>query len=571
MESNNKILLINPTHKQLAKIRKKNPDARLICFSDYEIGLSDNKNCDEWHLLYSYLPKNFETYLVNLSNQLIKKLIENKALKDLFRYYQFDFLHNSRFHLVHKVFYPILKRITIFHNIISNEKNIKFVFADKEYYSTATLFTENVKRLFQFKQQAKLKIAFLPLAAILYKFFLLPLLARLFYSKQRLNFKKKTILIGHIHEFNHFKSELGKSLFSEKTNFVILHTMRKFLLFKKQKIMYPHYYSFCPLDYFYSLKDFLSILPKYIQIVFQLPGKLKKNVSIDLFGRKIQEKFYSELLIFYYYFYLVSLKFFIISRKLTEIIEPNSTIVFSYASPFYINTMNNVFKKAGFITITYNHGLIQTPNQLQSETLINYSVSRFDLNLLKKFSHDKEFTHIQPHANFQGINNEFKRNIKILILSKVFYTKAPYNITLDFLKKCYDSLKNANIVYSSLAVKPHPMEPFKLLKKNLSLINENIEILDRNLDEVLKEYNFILTPISTTILDCLGLGKPFMIYKSNFESNETFISQIPEEITFCNKFEFSEKYDNLLKKSTLDLNNIYEKIFNAYYYDPCSK
>lgn len=559
---NQTILIIACSKEEINKVVKSHPDSKFIFCGDSElIDFSCNQKI-EFHNLYEFLPKNFESYIIEQSNHHIMKLVENPKLFQIFNIEGNDFLNNSRFALIN-IFYPIIKQILIIHNILDKFDKVDKTYVGNEYKNIYTsLQSGHYNQSVNLCKSIGLKI--LPIAVLLYKLFYLIPIGKFIGYKNSIVFSRINILIGNIHEFNQFVSTLSKSISSQASNFVIIHPMHKYKKNNALKKHYPSNYLFMPLDRFIKLNDIIFCIKHYITFIRVFKQTIEPELSIKYRNIEFKYLFLDSIIKFYYYNFLVSLKYYRITKRMMHKVGNKSSITFSYASTFQMNTMNNVFKENNVQTITFNHGLIQTPYQIPSETTLCLSESKYDLKLMKLFSHNDKYNYIKPLFAFNQLDGDFILNLKLLLMTNVFYANAPYRLTLDYVSKIIEFIKHLDI--NSCAIKPHPKEPKSLLTKHLKLIDGNIQIRQGEINEIINDYNFIITTYSTVILNCLKLGKPFLIYKTGFECNETFISQIPEEIIFSNKFEFKEKYNNLTQISSSLLNSIYEDVFNTYYF-----
>lgn len=564
------IVLIKPTIKQLNRIDRRYNNFKIFCFHEYLIKYtSKNNNNIESFILDSILPPKYELELFENSKIIIQKLANNSDIIRLFQINCFNLFHFSRFQLLDKVIFPILKRSLCIENIVNKYGDFKLLYVNNEYYSAASLNTKKVVKYNEnhlFETIQKFQYLILPYLAVIYKLIMLPLKTRLQYKNVPKKLNNKNILIGNINEFIHFKDELCNKIFKNNSKFIILHSMRRFTLYKNMVRLFNERYTFLGIDIYFKFTDIPKILSRYFHFLTYIKKIDFKKDKLRNCSKCEKDVFLQEMKQFYIYFYLVALKYYYITLRLMKYTNVRNKIVFSFAHTFYINTINNILKKNGYTTYTYNHGLIQSPNQMLSETSINYSLSFFDLHLMEKYGNDEKYIHIYKDNININMNNAFQNSANILILSKLFYPNAPYNTTIDFLDRSLDCIDFSKIKYSLLDIKPHPKEPIKNLKTYVKTVAQNIKILTGNLELALIHYNLVITPLSTAILGCLEAGIPFLIYKSIYDNPDTFIYEIPEVLKFENKYEFSEKINYLLNIDNNELNRIYQGIFNNYYY-----
>ena len=367
------IVLIKPTIKQVNRIDRKYKNAKIFCFHEYLIKYtSKNSNNFESLILDSVLPTKYRHLLFENSKKIIQELMKSSDLINLFKYKDGNLFLYSRFHLLDKVIYKNLKTDLILKNIKYKYSNIKYIYISSDYYSIASLYF-NTKKLFEYRKfdflintYTNIKNKVLPIVIIIYQLIYLPLFSFLVYQNKYkyLNIYDINILIGNINEFIHFKGKITNYLFKKDDKLLIFHPMRRYLLFKEMKKQLDHKFDFLSLDYFFRYKDILHILPKYTNYLSEFHN-LINNISINNFNNdEFKSLFYEDMKYFFDYFYLVSLKYYTITHNLIDNIKPKGVITFAFAHTFYMNTMNNIFRKKGYITRTYNHGLIQSTTQM---------------------------------------------------------------------------------------------------------------------------------------------------------------------------------------------------------------
>lgn len=295
-------------------------------------------------------------------------------------------------------------------------------------------------------------------------------------------------------------------------------------------------------------------------------GRLRRYFRPRLFGHPLGAVLRAETYSFFLYFSLVALKNIRSMERLLDRLDGQPEVVFSHPHTFLTNTMNNFLRAHGFKTMTYNHGLIQGPLQSITETGINHSASRYDLEVMRKFSRDDTFKHVSVEAQPSPIRQDFRNNPKILILGSTFHPSIHFEYMRDYLSRLKDCILQTGLVDCPLLYKPHPRENRKRLAAYLGRIGVHAKVAGHDLTTALDQSNFAITHFSTVIIECIKMGVPFMVYQNFTESDETFFTEIPGYICFSEPKEFAEKYHALVQMAPAELNALYNDLYEKYYH-----
>lgn len=562
------ILLINPSRRQYRRARLRLAGARLIVLADYHLGFLDEDDEAEFIITQSLLPPHHDQRIHEHLQELLEGFQCSEPVRELLTFMGVDLLRTTRLHMASKILYPFVRRVLICQEIKRRFPAVDRVYADLDYGQAMRFWSVRVIRpaLSLRGTYERIWRWMLPPLSLGYEILLLPVLARLVYGRRSRVPNGRQLLLGNINEFVQFNASLEKAIFPSGTSFFLVHPMRRYRWFRHIKSIYPRQYDFCSMDAYFSFTDAVAVTTKYLHILKNLQRRLRREASLRLFDRQLMPFVIDNMLVFYTYFLLVAVKHACAGRRLVGELEQGTTVVFSYAHTSQMNTLNHVFRAGGFRTITYNHGLIQLPYEIPSETCVNYSDSVFDLEVMRRFSSDEHFEHIQMKHAFPSIRTDFQRNMRLLLLTKLMYTDAPYTLTLNFLKDVFFGIRSLDLARQEVAIKPHPKEPGKRLTQALKRLDTPKLILEHgNLAGVLRRYNFTLSPMSTTVLECLRQGVPFLVVRNPYDSNDTFISALPRSLVVESQEDFATKFNTLFAMSQQELNTLYGQVTDTYY------
>ena len=197
-----------------------------------------------------------------------------------------------------------------------------------------------------------------------------------------------------------------------------------------------------------------------------------------------------------------------------------------------------------------------------SEASQNLSLSRFDLNLMQSYGQDETYNQVQlKHNRLKPTEKPIK---KVLVISKLFYPDAPYELTLEYLEITLHGLRDHTPYQFDL--KPHPKEPIDRLHYYADRMN--ITLILGSLSKIILGYDLIISPFSTTIIECLEAGKPFLIFRSPYDRSDTFICKIDPRISYSNKIEMSAALDFIVGLDASSINKILVETHNNYFGEP---
>ena len=555
----NNIIAIDCTSEETDKIKRNFPHHNIIILSYAKPRGEKNgaKNLNE------YLPCTYEEDIIKRSLELyaeIRKMIPQDVVEKYLTIDSFDLLEIGKFHLVSKVFYPELWKSLIIENI-RKEFNNELIIVGKSFSAAPNAKTDNIIFSGNKSSFSMFKILLFSSASVAYQLIYSHCVSRLFRSEGFDN--DSALLLGGINEFLQFSAELqGELVGSGKQKISIVHPLRKYLQFKKLKNNYPANYHFILLERFIKSNEILKILIRYLTLTVVLLRRLKPLVDVNNSACKKDKEFLSKIIYFYQYFYLVSLKYYFATKRITKEYHKEKVIL-SYPHSIYINLANHIFMRNGFQTMTYHHGLIMNPNQMMSEAGEFYSMSKFDLDLMQKISFEKKFILIKKKNTIAKM--KIYNSDNVLVLSSLFanhLSSNSYNQLVDRLVSIVAGCFNGA---TRIIVKPHPKENRFHLKKIVNKY-QGVEVSENSMNELLSNSSLVISPMSTALLECISKSVPFVVFKTGYESEMTASQIVPEELVFTKKEDLTRIDGNLRKMTESQLSAIYMNIYNRYYY-----
>jgi hypothetical protein len=226
--------------------------------------------------------------------------------------------------------------------------------------------------------------------------------------------------------------------------------------------------------------------------------------------------------------------------------------------------LNKLLQRNGIRTVSQTHGMVCNVNAYDYPVNIMFADSEFDRLVLERYTSKPKKLFFVCHNDVDRIiklPREYGEIRRVLLLPSSWSETCRirfYRCSLTHLGKVMVGGKR------SICIKLHPNESAKSVMrviKELHLERIDLRRKREKLQPLMEEADIVLCMLSSTIVDCINMGKRFFWFNDVVYPKEHFGSALPRDL----QYRTAEELEGCWKKK-LDWEELFQEM-RARYYD----